>query len=307
MKNIWFGITVCILVVIAVVYFNNNYVQAPAGSLLKPVTLPQEVSKIDNGQIIFVKKINQNTLIQSVDTEGKAKTLFTDQDEKDKISSIGNFDAKSSRVALIMGKSNLVIIDLNTAKKDLIGNNFTFPDFVYDFETKEAAYISFSNVEKDYGYSILVDNFGGNIREIYRTDNEIANLGYTIKGISFIEDSSSGSELKTVNPKTKAQEKVYTAKNEIIDANTSDSLIIEGLVDKKSSQLGLIQGSKIKVIYENRKDLMSSPVKLANSEMIAFLALGEDLSENGIIYIVDQNGKNIKKIEQGIKILGWIP
>lgn len=306
MKNIWFGVIVFVLVVLSVVYFNNNYVQ-PTGSFLKPVNLPQEISKISEGQIIFAKKINQNTLIQSIDSSGEVKTLFTDQDEVEKIVRLGQLNLKTMELPAIVGKSTLIKIKLDgSAAKTVLSKDFSFTEFTFNPIGDEVAYITFSNAEREYGYSIVTANLGGEEKKLYQSENKLSNLKWMASGIGFNEEATEESSAKIINTLDKGLATVYITKNNLYDINFADNLVIDKISDRNSAKLGLIQSKQIKVIYESKTNLLAYPIKSSSTDKIVFLANNKDGQENGIIYTIDVNGKNIQKIEQGIKILAWI-
>jgi Tol biopolymer transport system component len=121
------------------------------------------------GSIVYTATSSDNTDIYSITLmDGTKKKIFTDQDENSKITQMQSItkDGKSILTTLVSKSddtdSSLWFINTSKGEKNKLIDNFASSSApITSGDGKKIAYSLFSNVERDYGFTLLVSDISG--------------------------------------------------------------------------------------------------------------------------------------------------
>jgi Tol biopolymer transport system component len=326
-----------ILTVIFVVFIlaigiimSKNVATTPASVSDNNTSSDQSVSDTKenaiNGTIIYMIKSSDANEIYKLSTNGDAKIVYTDKDETQKIKNAVSVTSQGKVLALFADQNQefggaLYLIDTNIpGQKDLLIDQFASTQApVISPNGKKIAYIVFSNVEIDYGFSLYVMNNDGTNKQKISSDavgikilswnpenNKIAYLkGDTSKESKVFVADLSGNESEL----TSFKEKVYSL-------NWTDGImaLCKGSQDNteinKSEVYTMdVNGKNLKRITNNDKHdnfAFNSP----NNNALVYLDVNYDknvdLNKSGDVNLINLSDNNIKKIGEANYIIGWI-
>lgn len=303
----------------------------PSGSNSDSSSKDQSVNTSDNssalnGTIIYMVKSSDANEIYKSTMDGDAKVVYTDKDENQKIKNAVSVTSSGKVLALFADQNqefggSLYLIDTeNPGKKDLLLDQFASTQApVISPNGKKIAYIIFSNVEVDYGFSLYVMNEDGTNKQ------KISNDPIGIKILSW---NSSSSRIAYLKGDTTKESKIYIAdlngsenelatfKEKVYSLNWSDSIMS---LSKGSSEGSEINKSEIYTMDENGKNIkrittndkhddftFNSPGSNAVAYLAASYDKNVDLSKSGEINIINLSNNETKKLNEANYIIGWI-
>ncbi len=320
--------TITIVLILIVIgglawYINKTY--------LKPTSEPsgaansgQEAQAADT--LVYVVS-GPTKAIWTRDQNGNLRKIFTDADEREKLVKISNVAAKAGEVLAITnrdtGASNgkLISIELATGSKTALQDNFASPrSWSLSGDGGKLAYVLFSNVEENYGYTLYSESVTGQERtKLFNSASEIKSPAWSPDQTKIAIAATEGTtgQLKLVDLATKSASDLKSFPNQIIDGVTwlSREKIAFSLRD-----IGADKG-KIKVVDVTEKNLIQ--ITDYTGGQISFIAASAD--ENFLSFLVAQYGENFndktsgqilienltdqseKAVGKGNQILGWLP
>lgn len=308
-------------------YFNQNYLQSSnktgetQGFSNSPGTKStEEVS----GNLVYAI-FSDNREIWMANSAGQKKKLFTDVDETDKIVKLSNLATLSKEVLAVVSadknasSGKLVAINLDNAKVEVLQPSFSASaDFSVSLDGKDLAYIKFSNVEANYGYTLYSQKRTGfNIRELKRSESEIRLPVWDKSGgkVAFIQVNGVDSELMVVDKESGEESSIAGFSNKTVDwlswgesekivlslrkigENSSSEIILVDAQTKKDQKFTDVSGGVTSFIYSNNLWL---------SYLVGQYQEKTNNLSSGQIYF--QNILNKEKIpfQKGNQILGWL-
>lgn len=311
-------------------YINKNYL-APQGSNSK-FPVPFGTSETVNGalsgnteqpreKLIFTQSSPGFSIYQW--QEGKGKKLFTDTDEKLKITKLSNIASASGRVLVIFtpesqeSAGELYSISLSNAQKESLRQNFIAPNmWALSPDGEKIAQVRFSNLEENYGYSIYVEEKGGGkARKLFLSQTEIFAIAWdgSSSKLAFSYFENENTLVKTIDVNLGTMEDIITFEKKVIDSlvwqgSAKLFLSLREMTTDNEGEIGQIKlgdnnYQKITDFYGGRVFDLSLSLDQKN---LGYLVAKEQASD-GQIYIL--NIENLAKIsvQKGSQVLGWLP
>lgn len=306
-------------------YFNKTYLQPSASHSLESVPKFKTSSQDEDfkGKLIYATKGTARE-IWAVDTAKESKKLFTDADETEKIIEISNLAPLSKEVLAITSTETsartgkLVAINLSSSKESVLQRSFTIPpSWAISLDGQKIAFVRFSNVEENYGYTLYSsDRTGTNLRELIRSDQEIKALSWNDNAtkIAFIKNVDTKTRLSIVDLNSLEEKEVKEFENQMIDylSWSGDKIIfnLRELSNKSSGAIEIINanGQNLEKLTDFKGGIANF-VYLKNSLWLGFLVAQYkdevDSVTTGQIYL--ENLKKSEKIpvSKGSQVLGW--
>jgi len=221
--------------------------------------------------ILFLTNSSDATNIYSFSPSDKTKKIiFTDKDENLKIKQCQSLTLDGKKILATFGTQNdnfisslWFIASDGKGDKEKLLDNFASPSApIISPDGKKIAYTVFSNVEFDYGFSLLTANTDGtNKQTIDKDKGSIANINFSPDGqyILYTKGTESGkSGLYKTNLNSHKNEEIYSLK---------DKEAIYSVTVSKNNQVAISMGT-----------------------------IGNNLLNEAEIYILDINGKNMSKL-----------
>lgn len=254
------------------------------------------------GSIIYLVKNTEGNNIYKLENN-KPKLIFSDNSNDLKIQSINGI-TKNGKILVSMAKDNqefakdLYLVDINNKEQSQkLINEFasTQPPLISPDGTK-IAYIIFSNVETDYGFSLYIMNTNGSNK------HKISSNPIGIRLLSWNEDSSeilylkdesqNESNIYKSNIKNAKEEKVITFKEKIywLDWKQSKFVISKGPFDVTN-----INKSEIYISDETGKNIK----RLTTDDKFDGYCFF-DSKHNNVIYLKNEYSNNIDINKSGI-------
>lgn len=310
-------------------YFNRNYLQPsnkPGETQSFASSSPGKSTGQTSGNLVYV--IFGNTQeIWMANSLGQKKKLFTDADETEKIIKLSNLAPLSREVLAITSadkgasSGKLEVINLDNAKKEILQ-----PSFVASFsinvsaDGKDIAYIKFSNVEENYGYTLYSQKRTGfNLRELVRSSSEIRLPAWNKDStkIAFVKIDGTKSELEVVSREGGEASSIVSFSDKIVDWlswDKSDNIILSLRKIGESGKSEIIsvssQGKNLQKITETDGG-MANFVYLSKDSWLGYLIgqYQDKISENlaGQIYFQNLQTKEKIPLQKGNQVLGWLP
>ena len=280
-------------------------------------------------KIVYLSEDDQAKKVVLADLAGKdKKTLFSDAEEEAKIKKIGSLAYLTNEVLILAGKSDSVENQLEVIKtdgsgqKEVIVEAFGTPEsLAISPDGKTVAYVSFSNVEKDYGFSLYtMARDGTNKRLINRGDREMRSLSWNKEGdkIAFwTTTSEEKTEIQIVEVESTKNKSIYSSEQNMTSLSwNEEGKIIFGQYerDKNTSVIKAINedGSGQVKILETTEGVANFIYLSSDNLNVTFLLTqlkdGKiEENTNGEIETAKSSGENLKKIADGFSIAGWLP
>ncbi|PIP51637.1 hypothetical protein COZ61_00595 [Candidatus Berkelbacteria bacterium CG_4_8_14_3_um_filter_33_6] len=180
---------------------NNSLTSVSPRTTNKNVQNTSAKKVIDYKNIYYYNQDNIRTDIFKYNGQDN-QLIFTDADEKEKISKI--LGISGNKMYLIMSKNdvnNLHAIDLDASgKKNLVVANFNKENIALGNDS--FAYTEYSNAEKSFGYKIFLTNLNGkNKEEIANESLDPFNIIINQKTLYYIIDRSNIFEIYSIDLK----------------------------------------------------------------------------------------------------------
>jgi len=300
-------------------FINRNYIEPESNA---GMTTPGISSKnLESSDNLLYTVTGAAHEIWLVNPTGKTEKIFTDADEQEKIVKFSNVAQNSREVLAVTASNKLISINLDKGKIATLKNSFSRPDLIIvSAQGDEFAYIRFSNVDENYGYTLYLESRAGqNRRALAQSDTEIRSLSFNRDSteIAYAKTSGTGAEINIVKVDTKEIINIAKFNNKLIDSLAwAGNSIYFNLRD-----IGANSGEIDKIDANGKKETNSQATLtdynggIANfiagsSTKIAFLvAQYSDKindSTSGQIYITDIANGQRQPLKKGIQILGWL-
>lgn len=316
------------------VYYFVNFGRAdrqPSPSQTNQLLKSQLTSQARQKLVFVVEENNYKEIrevrLPAITNENSAKEikkLFTDSDEQEKLIKISNLAELSGEVLAITSPEpkayagTLVAIDLKSAQKTILQRNFAVPESLsITNDGKKIAFTKFSNIEENYGYSLLASERGGsNVRELKRSSSPIRLPCWSEESskVAFLETSGTKSEITVVDVQTAESAVVADFEGKIIDwlSWSADGLVytlrdLNGVTAAQEGTIEIVSKNKNKQKLADFSGGQANFVYLKDGLLgyvIAQPHQGRDLT-SGQIYI-DNIGEGGIPIQKGIQVLGWL-
>jgi Tol biopolymer transport system component len=313
MKRFWYYILALIIVAILAGLFDQKVVSiASLNNLQRKITNPIK-DKLKNGSLIFIS-VDKKFQILELKPDNSEKILFTDIDEKFKISKFTN-ETINGKIALFTNENKLITVDFaNIGRVTNISETAPIStEFALSPDSQTYAFVRFSNAERDFGYSLnLMDVKTSTVKELFKDDLSIENLKWIDQQtIMFIKDNN---DVASYNILKNEEINIFTAKKEdvIFDfgLNSDMMLLSQGSILETGSSVYKMDkdGKNINKIYTEKSGTIYDPTLSPDGKNIAYI-LSPEVSSNykGYIYTIDMTGKDKQKLEQANKIILWNP
>jgi hypothetical protein len=326
-------LTVIFLVVIGLLawYINKYYIAAKVStdgtknSSTIPISTPITDNQETSDNIIYATIKDNVTEINKTDIKANKKTLFTDKDEEQKINKIGGYAYLSQEVLVVTGSAPIgklkVIKTDGTGKSSTLIESFGVPRAItVSPDGKTIAFVTFSNVEVDYGYSIYtISRDGTNRRKIVTKEQEINYIALNKEAdkISYVTTDSSGkSEIDTAEIDTGKNNSIYSSSDKILTLTWNQNNLISFTVATDALKAGQVwkispDGSSALKLYESKDSLPIFSAMSTDTLEFSFLLntydKNIDTAKEGTLNSIKYSGGNINKITNANMILGWIP
>ena len=270
-------LTVFLLIAITLVsigIYISNYSQISNKSELSSTN--NENSSLDqkvvaaNGNIFYAKIIDGNTEIYQILSDKTEKLIYKDNDESDKIKYILGLTNLDEIIAFMSPKdANFIGSLYNISPKGKLKLDFQFATYqspAISPDGNTIAYVTFSNVEFDYGFKLLVsDTNGENIVKISQIDTPISDF-------SFSDDSSKiayqlGNAIYIYDLISSSNEKIYLFQEDatlvhLYWNNNSNILALRNTNDSTASMVYNIdiKNKSAQKLFTSDKTIKSKPV-----------------------------------------------
>lgn len=327
-------IVIILLILALALFLLNKYIfsknsQTPTKTgtapLFKPVTNKESNPKI-SGKLLYVVYSDKNEIYLSNLDGSENKIVFTDADRDLKVKKISNV-ADLAKEVLIFSKTNDEDFNgtLELAKVDSSGQTEKVSDKFPQVESislspdaKEIGYVSFSNVEADYGYSLYtMTNKGENLRQLARSELEISSPSWSpnSNNIAYIQNKSDADDINIINLESGKIRTIFSTEQNIYSLSwNSESKLIFGFNPKdnfKKSEIDVIsEKGKDRVKITSNDEMILNFGFLSSSNQLGFLKANYDdkinAQKEGEIDILNTYDNSIKKISTGRQVLGWL-
>ena len=278
-------------------------------------------------KIIYVLNKDGVKEIERANFKGEeAEKIYSDENEDLKIKKFGGYAYLPKEILVLIGQNdsfaNKLAIIKSDGSRDIIVESFGNPNrLTIAPDGKIIAYVFFSNVEADYGYSLFtMSRDGSNKRQIKRQDSEIKGLAFNkdASKIAFLSANQDGkSEIHLINLDSTGEQTIYSTEQVIssISWSESNNLVVSAYLRAKNNGEVAIVNNKGKVLTKVITTKEGVPIFgniSADDQTIAFLEVklkdgSIDESSGGQILTVRSSGKNLNKVADGLLNIGWLP
>lgn len=316
----WFGLN----------YYNKqkklNNLQKNINTTAKPAELSSKPINNSNGKLIYQVSDDEGMGIFLYDTQSNAKNLiFNDHDETLKIKKIGGL-AYITQEILVWIKAEDAIGQLATikikdgGKYEVIADNFSQKNALdISPDGKFISYVSFSNAESDYGYSLYqMSKDGSNKRKIISSESEIKNISYNKEGnkLAYSQNIDDKFNIFIIGTAGDEASSIYKSTNPIVSISWNENekiVFTEGLDNRlgKGAILSLdADGKNLSKISETLKDFPYSAQLSNDFNNLAFVlkTYQDNVVENlsGQLVYQKVENKKIDELGEANQIIGWI-
>ncbi|MBM2820769.1 MAG: hypothetical protein HW405_529 [Candidatus Berkelbacteria bacterium] len=182
----------------------------------------------------------------------------------------------------------------------------------------QIAYINFSNVEENYGYTLYVENKDGNLKkQIYNSSSEIKSPSWDpdSKKIVYSVMTETAGKLKKTTISSKNTQDILSLDNKMIDScfwqKNGQVVYSDRKIGANNGDIGIIDTDTNKI-----RNLTSFKGGMANfiysDDSLNYFGyiVGQYIGEInektiGQIFILSSNNQENKALEKGNQILGW--
>ena len=310
----WTFFLVLIVVGVAAWYFNKNFISNLTDQNTAKIDQKNAIKMLTE-KLIFATTSSTGNTISSIDANGKTQILFTDAGDAVKIKTIGTLSQDSLEVPVIFDKNLLfaVKLDGSSGKQSLAEFTADSPDVALSPDGKLISYITFSNVEKEYGFTLKVaDRNGKNLKQILTSPYLLSNPVWATdqKSVYYVENNGSNISIVKTQLETAKEQKIYTTGENIgsLRVMFGQILFSKNPEDKNESTLfAMTETSPAKSILTEKGSIYYPSISSDGKNIAYLLRPQASITTTGDIKITNTSGKNTKTLIKGINILGWLP
>lgn len=306
-------------------YINQSYLKTQEKAGMKPSFFGTSNSVLNGQQdsttsekLVFANFSRFDDINAWIKDE--TKKLFTDADESQKIIKLSNLSKSGEVLAVFGSKGNtsgeLYLINLATAKKELLRKNFNLPNqWVLSGDGQKIALVRFSNLEENYGYTIYIEEIAGNkINKIFQSQTAIKAISWdpTSSKIAFSYPNEEKIEIAVAEVSSNTTEGLKTFENQIIDSIywEKDGLIFSSrLINEQKkgeiNKLRMADKQIEKIVDFDGSGAYDLHLSL-DSNYLSYM-VSKSAESDGQIYILILNSLTKIPIQKGSQILGWMP
>lgn len=256
--------------------------------------------------------------IWQVDPPAKPKKIFTDADEKEKVTQFSNLAMDTHEVLAVTASNKLVQINLDKPEMKTLRDSFSRPETLNISEDAEkVVYSRFSNVEENYGYTLyLEDKNGQNKKTIANSEQELRSPAWSRDMAKIAYTTSLGTEAQLIIYNLNSSETTTIARfnDRIIDSIGWGQDVIYFAIRNIGAKAGEI--IKIDALGQGKETILSFEGGMANflnvsqsniAYLIAQYSGKLDDQTSGQIYVASLTGNEKEPMKKGVQILGWLP
>lgn len=310
----WTLLLVLVVVGVAAWYFNKNFISNLTDQGNAKID-QKNAAKMLTEKLIFATNNGTSTTISSITADGKTQILFTDANETSKIKTVGTLSQTTLESPMIFDKNLLfaVKLDGSSNKESLAQFTADPPEVALSPDGKSISYITFSNVEKEYGFTLNVaDRNGKNLRQILRSPYLLSNPVWAEdeKYVYYVENNGSDVSIVKTSLETAKEQKIYTTSENIgsLRVMFGQILFSQNPEDKNQSTLfAMTETSQAKSILTEKGSIYYPSISSDGKNIAYLLRPQASLTTTGDIKITSISGENAKTLIKGINILGWLP
>jgi hypothetical protein len=314
-NQVWWSILILVIIGLVAWYFNGNFFSGKTSKTTTETANTVNQTKLITGKLVFATLSGKDTTINALQSNGAVQKLFTDTASTQKITTIGALSQAPLEAPVIFNQNllNTVKLDGSAVKQSLAQFTLDTPDVALSPDGKLISYITFSNVEKEYGFTLRVTNLDGtNMQAVFRSPYLLSSPVWAgdQKSIYYVENDGTNISIVKNLISTGQEQKIYTTADNIGSLRVLGDKIIfsQNPYEKNQSTIYLMtdSGKPQKVLLET--GYIYYPTISPDGQSIAYL-LSSDASAqpSGDIRLTDISGGNIKTLFKGINILGWLP
>jgi len=310
LKKIWYLVIGVVIVGLFASFFGQKFIGST--SIKKDNTQKVVGISLKDRLIVLNVKNNTSEILELGETN---KVLFTDSKAKSKIKTFADFTNKND--ILITNNSNqLIDVKFDGANKmdSIVSGDFSSQEFVLSPSGKKLAFITFSNAERDYGYSLnIADANGKNSKSVLKQSQLFGKLSWLNDNkLFFIDSGESSSSIKLIDLTNNSISSIYAAwqNTNLYDLSVIKNRIYfsqDSITDNSTELLSLDLTGKdlIKIVKEKGyiRNIVGSP----DETKLAYLVKSKVDGDNGSVLTIDLNGQNKQDIAVASKILTWLP
>lgn len=289
----------------------------------------QGQTKNTNEKIVYVKYTDNAKQIFTANADGqKEKLIYSDKDEEQKIKTFGGLAYIRGEILVLVASNEtlgkLATINSETGEKQIIVDSFGNPEsLAISPDGKAIAFVSFSNAEADYGYSLYtISRSGINRRRIFQSSKIIDNISFNeaANKIAFIlTDNSGNSQINITNLSSSKTSSIYTASHHLLALGwqANNKITFSQNTEKfDNGELWQINpdGSTPQKVFESKERLpiFSQISQDSLSETYLLVKYGDtiDLNKSGELVLSSIKDNSLtagQKITEANFVLGWLP
>ena len=305
----------------------QNQLSSPTSSLTLPqvivdktTTTPSVTKAAADYDLVFLMTsggVNQIVIVNPATQ--KRQVMYTDKDETLKLKLIGNMTATGSEVIALMGEATqdfggslwAIKLDGSGLATRLIAD-FTAPwPPVFSPDGTHIAYVTFSNAEADYGFSLILANRDGTAKKILVRDNLpltqpiFSPSGQQLAYVRQTTDPAGGGEILLLSTNGGSPEKRASFTNRVpydLTWASDDSL---AFVDGPGQQGDLFELTKDSNEPKRLSALAGQESRPAYAPDGQSLAFTQIQGTTGTLYIFDRVQNQAQSLGSAKIVVGW--
>lgn len=276
------------------------------------------------GKIVYLQKSSGVNNICVQESKNDKKIVYTDKDEELKIKSVKSITSNGKVLAVLApndqlfgGKLYLIPID-GSGKKELLVDEFASPQTpVISSNAKSIAYILFSNIEEDFGFSLNSMNVSGkNKLQIDHDDSLISYPAWSpdSKNIAYIKGNNPNMKVFVSDDNGTERTEVYSIASDKKISGLSWSnqniiiLTLVGLKDSNNSEIisADVNSKKTISLLKDRNNSLSDALLIdEKKENFIYLQSNNSQQDNNNLNIGNRRNDS-SFINTANSIIGWI-
>lgn len=305
---------ILVLIVVGAWYFDKNYINSKNGQTVGSDTTAtqQKTATITSDDLIFISQSENDTKILK-NTDGKIEQVSKDNS----VVKVGGYASGNQEILETLGQTGpLVFQKISDSKQIKVSDEFSrTSDFSPSQDGENIAFITFSNVEEDYGYSLYTeDRTGKKVKKLATFDVVIRNPVWNSDNSKIAvvrQDADGKSEIIVINSSTGKYQSTYH-QDEIIYSILWDGrkILYSGKKGSGSEIVAIDELGSKKLYFETKTGSIYFPRISNDQKNLAFLKTNSSNkyqdNVSGDIYIFNISEEKLNNIATGSYILGWL-